>query len=400
MAERRLFCRADDGHYRYLADGSAVDTGDPDNLELFRRSDLEAAACPFRYENENPELSSGVAARGQLNHSIIREYINHLYFLDLSSDPEACLRIRDRYLAGAVLEPSLRDEVYDSISYFAAIFALDGPRYISHEERIVALPLRFTCQVDLVYGRGDAGNPESEVEVTDWKSFAGSFSGSVFDHFQARSYLCAVARRWPGFGKYRFTFHSISDGQRATEAVDAAQVQLWEADILARVKLIEDCRDTGDWPALPGRVCTYCLAQCPIVPLAADDDQSAAFRVTSEAQAVEAADAVTALQRAVKRRQDALRGWAKQNGNIIHGDGELVTGFRGVTRRWLTFHDLATITSEENVLPANVEIAASKLKGLVKGDDKCAKRLTAAIQSKTGQRFQTWKAGSESDGDE
>lgn len=399
------YYRGDDGAFRFVHDDSPVeDPAAKGAVEIYRRSDLEAAACPHRYQNEDRRLTSGVAERGKVNHDIIREYINHLFFLDKTADYDAAIEIRDKHLATAVLEPLLRDEVLSGIERFTAHFRLDRDRYIAHEERLVVVPLRFTCALDLVYARGATNlmsafpvDPDSELEIVDWKSYAGSFVGNVFDYFQARTYAVAAARRWPGYANYRFTFLAVSTGQSASESVPYTTVKDWEGDITARVALIQACEKTGRWPVQPGRVCAYCVADCPIVPLTLAGPEVGAFRVVDGDVAVATADTIVALQRAIKRRQDALKPWCKENGHVEHGDGELLTGFRPTKKRWVTFTDIATITSEEDVLPENIEIAASKMKGMAKGDGKCASRLRDAVQEKAGTRFSTWKAGSDDD---
>ena len=392
------FYRGDDGAYLFCHDDSPVaDVAAKGNVEIYRRSDLEAAACPHRYQHEDRRLTSGVAERGHVNHSVIREYINHLLFLDKSTDYDAAIEIRDKHLSTAVLEPLLRDEVVAGIERFATHFRLDHDRYLAHEERLLVKPLRFTCALDLVYASGGIDpaaaspvDPNSELEIVDWKSYAGSFVGAVFDYFQARTYAVAAARRWPGYARYRFTFLAVSTGQSSSEVVPAATVKDWEGDITARVALIQACETTGAWPVRPGRVCSYCSAACPIVPLAADEDDGAAFRVVNGQEAVDAADTITALQRAIKRRQDTLKAWCKEHGRVQHGGGELLTGFRPVTTKSITMNDLAVICDEESVL-FNPSISASALKRDMKGSP-AAERIQQAMTEKTHQRFATWKA--------
>ena len=99
----------------------------------------------------------------------------------------------------------------------------------------------------------------------------------------------------------------------------------------------------------------------------------------------------------MKRRQDALRGWCKKNGAVVHSSGALVTGYRPRETSSMKLNDLLSITSESDTLPPNVDIAASKLKPILEAEGETAEKLRAAVATKTGQRFATWKATAETE---
>jgi hypothetical protein len=154
--------------------------------------------------------------------------------------------------------------------------------------------------------------------VTDWKtSFAIDPATELQGSFQGRSYAKQI------FEAYRqvHTVRLIWEYQRwdkTREVVltrsDLADIDAMLSTLMAR---ITRSRETGEWPASPGKWCALCPApqKCPIPSGYRGDGQ-----VTDDASAQEVANLLVAIDALRASAKKTLRAWCGEHGPVTVGD--------------------------------------------------------------------------------
>ena len=361
-------------------------------VETFRRSALEAVDCPARYKaiyEDGVGGDSDPAIRGRAFHDVAKVYIRRLADLKRPSDHEELERAFDTVIALTKLPPHLVAEVKTLTQRWGEGFELDLDAYVLAEETQVVHEAAAEWTPDLVYAHAD------ELEQKDWKTYwVGMTEAQVKEQFQAQVYVWLASKVWPGFPRYRFTFSFPRLGSEASAVWEPWEVDQVEAAVTSRIAIIDQSRQAGDWPAIPGPHCSFCHLKCPKMDHVALEVQ----RVQDAHVAQDVAAELVILEKAVKARKDALRGWCQTAGPVnVNG---VAFGFKpGVTRQFPVQAVIDVLAAHEISSPTFM-VSASALSTYLKTKAYAHLRddLQAVAEVQPTQSFTTWKSSGTDDG--
>lgn len=279
-------------------------------MEGIRRSALEAFdGCPFRYDqvyNRGAVDQGDESHRGIVFHAAADAYIQRLAANQVAADHEDAVDAFKAAVAELRCPTHLIDEVDRLFFRWAEGFELDLGAYFTTEER--QAHRGFTWRPDLVYIR-----PQG-VEIRDWKTYyRGLTQAQAGKEFQARFYLTQAVDIWPGFPTYSFVFVFVRLNYEVRVTVTADQVDAWRPQVDAILAGIQEGQATGTWPAIPGSHCSLCRLACPIV----DNPARLPVRLTTPAEAKEAAGQILALEQRLKALKKSLGGFCSVEGPLV-----------------------------------------------------------------------------------
>jgi hypothetical protein len=79
------------------------------------------------------------------------------------------------------------------------------------------------------------------------------------------------------------------------------------------VLTLEEAERTQNWPAIAGSHCTLCRLACPLV----DNPARLPIRLTTQAEALDAAGQILTLEQRLKVLKKSLNGWCNQEGPLV-----------------------------------------------------------------------------------
>ena len=352
--------------------------------ETFRRSALEAVDCPARYKaiyEDGVGGDSDPAIRGRAFHDVAKVYIRRLADLKRTSDHEELERAFEAVIAVTKLPPHLVAEVKMLTQRWGESFELNLDAYVLAEETQVVHEAAAEWTPDLVYAHAD------ELEQKDFKTYwVGMTEAQVKEQFQAQVYVWLASKVWPGFPRYRFTFSFPRLRAEASAVWEPWEVDAVEAAVRSRIAIINQSRQTGDWPAIPGPHCRLCHLKCPKMDHMALEVQ----RVQDAHVAQEVAGELLILEQAVKARKAALRGWCQTEGPVnVKG---VTFGFKpGVTTKFPSQGVIEVLAAHEIPHPT-FTVSASALSTYLKTKRYAHLRddLMAVADVQTTQSFTSW----------
>lgn len=325
-------------------------------VRIYRRSALEAISCPKRfyeiYEREDPiEDSSDEALRGQGFHETAKRYIHRLASQGLQTDAEELQQALQDTIIGLRLPAHLIKEVEALAERWALTFELNLDAYLLAEETQILEEEGLQWTPDLVYARG------SELEQIDWKTYwSGITDNDVKKQFQAQSYVWMAAKKWPGFENYRFTFNYPRLGYSSTATWTVDEVDELEIIVKSRVSVINSCRESGEWNAIPGSQCMYCRLDCPVKDHASLD----VSRVKNAKDAESIAGELMVFDKATSARRNALKAWCDEHGPVLVNDVQW--GFTGSDIMQFPANDVIRILDRHGVQDKNFYVTKSALR--------------------------------------
>lgn len=280
---------------------------------IHRRSALEAFACPHRYHeivvrgvpDDSPE-----AQRGQCVHAAARLYVHALAATKTPQDADTARWALDEAIRETLPPAHQIDDIRDVWQRWAERFELDVDAFLLAE--VKQIRGRRTWTPDVIYAR------PGMLEIADLKTF---FIGLTPAHartlMQTRFYVAEAAKIWPGFDVYRMTYDFMRLGWSVSVDFRASEIDELD-DIVRQVELAADAaRQAGVYPAKPGPHCDFCRLACPLeAELRASGRLMAPLRMTTEAEAVRAAEEYLVLARAAELRRDALAVWVATMGDL------------------------------------------------------------------------------------
>lgn len=343
--------------------------------EPIRRSALEAFdGCPFRYDavyNRGAVDQGDESHRGIVFHAAADAYIQRLAANQVVSDHEDAVDGFQAAVAELRCPTHLIDEVDRLFFRWAEGFELDLGAYFAAEEK--QAHRGFTWRPDLVYIR-----PQG-VEIKDWKTYyRGLSQAQAAKEFQARFYLTQAVDIWPGFPTYTFVFVFVRLNYEVRVTVTADAVDAWRPQVDAILAGIQEGQATGNWPAIPGSHCSLCRLACPIV----DNPARLPVRLTTRAEAEEAAGQILVLEQRTKALKKSLGGYCAVEGPLVL-NGQEFNHFetQGTSYR---LNDVLTWARESAVSLGDVWISSTPLKSVfaaVKGTKKATDLKALATQS-------------------
>jgi len=279
----------------------------------YSMSGLQNVDCLRRYKavvEDRPRVEEGgvPALRGQVLHEAAHLYVEALADAALHADFELAQQAIQAALSSIALPMDATDDARMVFQRWAEHFTLDLDAYLCAEE--LQTECGFRWRPDIVMAR------PSELEIGDWKSHYAAFTEvEARAHFQTRFYLWRAMQVWPGFPVYRFTYDFMRLNTQVSVTMSHAEVQDVEDDVAAKIALVDQARATGEWPATLGPLCAWCSLTCDAV----DDARKRPCRVTTDAEAQQAAVEMSALSAAIKSRQEAVQAWSAAHGPIVAG---------------------------------------------------------------------------------
>lgn len=275
-----------------------------------RRSALESFdGCPHKY---NQVVNLGVndqgdeSHRGVAFHEVHFRYIDRLAQAGLTQDKgEADLAFQEG-IALSQLPVHILDEVARLWRRHSERWQLDLDAYLAAEERQETE--RFTWIPDLVYVR-----PQG-IEILDWKTYyKGLTDQQARREFQLKFYLLQAMEIWPGFPSYTFTFVFVRIGYQVSVTLTPDEIEAFRPEVESIVLALEEAERTQNWPAIAGSHCTLCRLACPLV----DNPARLPIRLTTKAEAVDAAGQILTLEQRLKVLKKSLNGWCNQEGPLF-----------------------------------------------------------------------------------
>tara|TARA_R110000824_G_scaffold132891_1_gene295425 strand:+ start:87 stop:1199 length:1113 start_codon:yes stop_codon:yes gene_type:complete len=351
-------------------------------VRVYRRSALEAISCPKRfyeiYEREDPiEDGSDEALRGQGFHETAKRYIHRLASQGLQTDAEELHEALRETITELRLPAHLVKEVEALSERWALTFELDLDAYLLSEETQILENEGLQWTPDLVYARG------SELEQIDWKTYwAGITDSDVKNQFQAQSYVWMAAQKWPGFENYRFTFTYPRLGYSSTAVWSAAEVEELEIIVKSRVGIIDSCRESGEWNAIPGSQCLYCRLDCPVK----DHGSLDVSRAKNAKDAELIASELMVFDKATTTRRHALKAWCEEHGPVIVNDVQW--GFTPTKIMQFPANDVIRVLDSHGVSDKNFYVTKSALRPyLAKKHEEVGKELSEIAITKNRTVF-------------
>lgn len=279
-------------------------------VEKWRRSALELfEACPYRFDliyNQGMEDRGDESQRGIAFHAAAFIYIVLLAAAKLVADASLARQALTEGIAASRCPAHLATEVAKLWGRFSEWFQLDLEAYMAAEEHQDSG--KFTWTPDLVYCR-PAG-----IEIVDWKTYyKGLTENQALQEFQLKFYLLQALEIWPGFPTYRFTFNFVRLGYQVSVALKPEEIEAFRPQVQGIVAKIQQARETGEYPPIPGSHCTLCRLACPLV----DSPKRLPVRLTTKDEATTAAGEILVLEQRLKQLKKSLGAWCSQEGPMV-----------------------------------------------------------------------------------
>lgn len=336
-------------------------------VQRYRRSALELfEACPYRFDqiyNQGLEDRGDESQRGIAFHACALAYIILLAAKKLVADVELARQAFSEGLALSMCPAHLATEVALLWRRFTEWFQLDLEAYMAAEE--LQASGQFTWTPDLVYCRPGG------IEIIDWKTYyKGLTEPQAKQEFQLKFYLLQALEIWPGFPVYRFTFVFVRLGYSVTISLTPDEIEAFRPQVQGIVSKIQQARETGEYPPIPGSHCTLCRLKCPL----ADHPARLPVRITTKDEAMAAAGQWLVLEQQLKALKKTLNTYCAANGPLTlngqefsHGEMALKTYPAGDVIDLLTKAGVDDAGHLLTVSATSVK-AADKLKAVIDSD--------------------------------
>jgi PD-(D/E)XK nuclease superfamily len=266
---------------------------------------------------EEGDFSTHAQARGTIMHTFAQRVI------------EECIANQEKLYPTEMAKPLMVDVIQESglpinAPEFDTLMALAWKFCSLHQfewDRIVDLEETYSTEINgvLFTGKPDVVEIEDRVAtVRDWKTgWAIDPETELRGSFQGRSYAKQIFAAYPQIHTVVLVWeYQRWDKQREVTLTrsDLADIDAMLETLMAR---ITRSRETGEWPASPGKWCALCPAahKCPI-----PDDYRGDGHVTSPESAQQAADLLVALGAVRTAAKKSLRAWCGEHGPQAVGD--------------------------------------------------------------------------------
>jgi len=400
-------------------------------LTVYRRSELEATDCLFRYKKiwrEGVDDNSDYARRGIGFHAVKHRYIQRLLAKQVPQDAEEAALAFVEGIAAAQTPDRLIPEIRQLCDFHFEYFELELDRFVAAEEKKPPYTCRtcgwlgypdqlrvgaasqqcpacgsadlefnpYTFTPDLVLAHPD----RNELEIIDDKTFHVVLTDTqTRESFQGRYYVRHAMRRWPHFKTYRFTLSFVRLGKVVSVVYTPDDLEKLDREVEASIEKIQEAERTDHWPATPGVSCTYCELQCPVV----DNGITIPKRLLAPAQAEQLGAWVLAADQMVSAAKKVLKAWCVANGAID------VQGVEWANRPYseraypldMVLEQLSRMTppSELDQTTNTLTLSHSALKKLFKVYANLETNLASVCREKTKYRFSAKKPGGDADGE-
>ncbi len=354
----------------------------PDGLPLPTRSGLEAAQCGHRYDalyNKGMVDESPYSLRGTAFHTWLRLYVTVLARQKERMDATIARACFHEAIRLEKTPTNLIGEVRDLVDRHAEHFELDLDRFYAAEEHRVMLnaPVPHVYRPDYEYVDFHA----NEIEVFDAKTYYVAYTEvQAAQVFQVRYNIWAAMQQFPKFDLFRFTFDFVRLNKKVSVQFHRDQFDELDREVRAAEAMRRQRYADQDWTAVAGEVCTFCHIACPVL----DDSRRALVRVNGPEDANVNGQFILVLERELKLRKKAQKGYAVLNG-AVNVNGEIFDHYTSVERTYsgAAVVDMVRSLGEE----PSFDVSHSRLKGMLKRIKHLADDLLPIQRTKDKARF-------------
>jgi hypothetical protein len=321
----------------------------------YSRTALETFECPHRFKeiHENGCPDTGPEAlRGQGFHEAAGRYILKLAEAGEDHSLDLAKEALSEALARVPLSETLMVEVTWLFWKWAEPFRLNLDTFYGAEEKQTGGGL--TWMPDLVEAMPGV------LRIWDWKTYYVALTEEqAKEEFQTKFYLWRAMRQWPGFDHYRMRYAFVRLSVEVEVELTVAELEAFEERVTSILAAIERSRQTGYWPAVPGKHCRFCRLKCPI----ADVPVARPLRVTSKEEAEQIAAQLLVREKDVKELRDVLRGWCTESGPVNVGDMQL--GLEPRTSTKFRLAEVLEVLTNHGMDYPTFDVTKSQLGGLL-----------------------------------
>jgi hypothetical protein len=266
---------------------------------------------------DEPDFATHAQARGTIMHTFSQRVI------------EECIENQEKLYPTEMAKPLMVEVIEQSglpvnAPEFDTLMALAWKFCSLHQfewDRVVDLEETYAVEINGVTftGKPDVVEMEDRVAIVrDWKTgWAIDPETELKGSFQGRAYAKQIFDAYPQVHTVRLIWE-YQRWDKTREAVltrsDLADIDAMLSTLIAR---ITRSRETGEWPASPGKWCALCPAphKCPIPSGYRGDGQ-----VTDDETARDVASLLVSLEALQKASKKSLRAWCAENGPVQVGD--------------------------------------------------------------------------------
>lgn len=261
-------------------------------------------------------FSTHAQARGTIMHTFSQRVI------------EECIENQEKLYPTEMAKPLMVEIIQQSglpvsAPEFDTLMALAWKFVANHQfewDRIVDLEENYTTEINgvLFTGRPDSVEIEDRVAIVkDWKTgWAIDPETELKGSFQGRAYAKQIFDAYPQVHTVRLIWEYQRWDQTREVVLTRSDLADIDAMLETLVARIARSRETGEWPASPGKWCALCPApqQCPIPSMYRGDGL-----VTSGESAQAVAELLVAFDALQKSSRKSLRAWCAEHGPIEVG---------------------------------------------------------------------------------
>lgn len=326
-----------------------------DAPRTYSRTALENFDCPHRFKeiHENGVIDTGPEAiRGQGFHEAAGRYILKLADARQSDNPDFAASALEEALARVPMSELLMLEVRRLFWRWAEGFRLNLDTFYAAEERQTSDGA--TWMPDLVEAMVGL------LRITDWKTyFVALTEEQAKDEFQTKFYLWRARAQWPGFSHYRMRYVFVRLGVEVEVELTNEELDDFEQNIQALLAGIARARQTGYWPAVPGKHCRVCRLRCPI----ADVPVARPLRLVTKEEAAAVAAQLLVREKDVKELREVLRGWCSEYGPVHVGEMQL--GLEPTTKTTFPLPEVLEVLVKHGIETPKIDLSKTALGGLL-----------------------------------
>lgn len=360
--------------------------------ETLTQSKLTAFSCPARYKKlhvEGLSDTSDPARRGSTVHRANEIYIQALVDAGMPSDADAAMQAFAQAVVDENTPAHLVPECEGLWRGWVEKFELDVGAFLEAEQRQTVG--RFSFKPDYAYATPDA------LEVHDLKThFQGLTEKAAKADLQARMSAFLASRVWPGFPVYRFVFHFVRLFMDVAVEFTPADMDAIEAQLESHAEAIRQAELTGNYPAAPGQLCSFCTFQCPMV----DDASRMPVRFLTRADAEKAAQEVLVLRQALSAKMKAVEAYCDIRGPVVVNGMEF--SHRPTESLSFPAADVVDVLRSYQADTSALTLGKTALKSwlVAKKNAHIRPHLEILAKAKAGTRFSVKKQGAVGDDEE